>query len=452
MKIIIVGCGKVGYALSELLAAEGHDIVAIDQRSEKLSVVTGAFDIIGINGNGTSFETLKEAGIATADLLIAVTGSDEHNLLCCMIAKKAGNCKTIARVRNPIYHNEIEYLRNEFGIASIINPDAAAAQEITQIVRFPFALKVDTFAKGHIHLVHFRVEEDSVLAGLTLQEIRHKFKHPMLVCTVARGKEIFIPKGSFKVEVGDVLGVVAERGKLNSYFKQLSLPTAKAKNVMILGGGNTAFYLARMLVKIGVAVKIIEEDRKRCEELCELVPQATIIHGDGTDENLLIQEGLPETEALVALLDMDEENILVSLYSHSVSAATTITRVNRVNFNDIVNAMNLDSILYPRLITADYITKFVRSEKGSMNSDVESFYSLADGQAEVLEFSIKEDSDITGINLYKLPLRPNTLISCIYRNGKVIIPTGQDVILPGDTVVVVLKDYKISSITEIIER
>lgn len=452
MKIIIVGCGKVGYALSELLAAEGHDIVAIDQRSEKLSAVTGAFDIIGVNGNGTSFETLKEAGIATADLLIAVTGSDEHNLLCCMIAKKAGNCKTIARVRNPIYHNEIEYLRNEFGIASIINPDAAAAQEITQIVRFPFALKVDTFAKGQIHLVHFRVEEDSVLAGLTLQEIRHKFKHPMLVCTVARGKEIFIPKGSFQVEAGDVLGVVAERGKINSYFKQLSLPTTKAKNVMILGGGNTAFYLAKMLVKIGVAVKIIEENRKRCEELCELVPQATIIHGDGTNENLLIQEGLPETEALVALLDMDEENILVSLYSHSVSAATTITRVNRVNFNDIVNAMNLDSILYPRLITADHITKFVRSEKGSMNSDVESFYSLADGQAEVLEFSIKDDSDITGINLYKLPLRPNTLISCIYRNGKVIIPTGQDVILPGDTVVVVLKDYKISSITEIIER
>lgn len=452
MKIIIAGCGKVGYALSELLAAEGHDIVAIDQRSEKLAVVTGAFDIIGVNGNGTSFETLKEAGIATADLLIAVTGSDEHNLLCCMIAKKAGNCKTIARVRNPIYHNEIEYLRNEFGIASIINPDAAAAQEITQIVRFPFALKVDTLAKGHIHLVHFRVEEDSVLAGLTLQEIRHKLKHPMLVCTVTRGKEIFIPKGNFKIEAGDVLGVVAERGKVNAYFKQLSLPTAKAKTVMILGGGNTAYYLAKTLVKIGVNVKIIEENRKRCEELCELVPQATIIHGDGTNEALLLQEGLKETEALVALLDMDEENILVSLYSHSVSSATTVTRVNRVNFNDIVNAMNLDSILYPRLITADHITKFVRSEKGSMNSDVESFYSLADGQAEVLEFKIKEESDITGINLYKLTLKPNTLISCIYRNGKVIIPSGQDSLLPGDTVVVVLKDYKISSITEIIER
>lgn len=452
MKIIIVGCGKVGYALSELLAAEGHDIVAIDQRSEKLSVVTGTFDVIGVLGNGTSFETLKEAGIATADLLIAVTGSDEHNLLCCMIAKKAGNCKTIARVRNPIYHNEIEYLRNEFGIASIINPDAAAAQEITQIVRFPFALKVDTFAKGHIHLVHFRIEEDSVIAGLTLQEIRHKLKHPMLVCTVTRGKEIFIPKGNFRVEVGDVIGVVAERGKINSYFKQLSLPTAKAKNVMILGGGNTAFYLAKNLVKIGVAVKIIEENRARCEELCELVPQATIIHGDGTNESLLLQEGLRETEALVALLDMDEENILVSLYSHSVSSATTVTRVNRVNFNDIVNSMSLDSILYPRLITADHITKFVRSEKGSMNSDVESFYSLSEGQAEVLEFSIKEESDITGVNLYKLPLRPNTLISCIYRKGKVIIPSGQDSILPGDTVVVVLKDYKISSITEIIER
>ncbi|MBQ7358501.1 MAG: Trk system potassium transporter TrkA [Lachnospiraceae bacterium] len=452
MKIIIVGCGKVGYALAELLSAEGHDITAIDQRADKLSIVSGAFDLIGINGNGTSFETLKEAGIATADLLIAVTGSDEHNLLCCMVAKKTGNCKTIARVRNPIYHNEIEFLRNEFGIASIINPDAAAAQEISQIVRFPFALKVDTFAKGHIHLVHFRVESDSVLAGLTLQEIRYQFKHPMLVCTVARGKEIFIPKGNFKIEAGDVIGVVAERGKMNTYFKQLSLSTSKAKNVMILGGGNTAYYLAKMLLKIGVNIKIIEESKTRCEQLCEELPQATIICGDATDEGLLIQEGLKEAEALVALLDMDEENILVSLYSHSVSSATTITRVNRVNFNDIVNAMNLDSILYPRLITADHITKFVRSEKGSMNNDVESFYSLADGQAEVLEFSIKEESDITGISLFKLPIKPNTLISCIYRKGKVIIPTGQDSILPGDTVVVVLKDYKISSITEILER
>lgn len=452
MKIIIVGCGKVGYALAELLSAEGHDIVAIDQRVEKLSIVTDTFDVIGVNGNGTSFETLKDAGISTADLLIAVTGSDEHNLLCCMIAKKAGNCKTIARVRNPIYHNEIEYLRNEFGIASIINPDAAAAQEITQIVRFPFALKVDTFAKGHIHLVHFRIEEDSVLAGLTLREIRNHYKHPMLVCTVARGKEIFIPKGDFKIEVGDTVGVVAERGKLNTYFKQLSLSTSKARNVMILGGGNTAYYLAKALIKIGVHVKIIEENKKRCDELCELVPQATIICGDGTNESLLLQEGLKEAEALVALLDMDEENILVSLYSHSVSTATTITRVNRVNFNDIVNGMNLDSILYPRLITADHITKFVRSETGSMNSEVESFYSLADGQAEVLEFSIKEESDITGINLFKLPLKPNTLISCIYRKGKVIIPSGQDSIMPGDTVVVVLKDHKISSITEIIER
>lgn len=451
MKIIIVGCGKVGYALAQLLSTEGHDITAIDQRPEKLSVVASTFDIIGVHGNGTSFETLKEAGITTADLLIAVTGSDEHNLLCCMVAKKTGNCKTIARVRNPIYHNEIEYLRNEFGIASIINPDAAAAQEIAQIVRFPFALKVDTFAKGHIHLVHFRVEPDSILVGLTLQEIRYKFKSPMLVCTVARGKEILIPKGKFKIEAGDVLGVVAERAKVNTYFKQLSLSTSKARKVMILGGGNTAYYLAKMLLKIGVHVKIIEENKMRCEELCELLPQATIIHGDGTDESLLIQEGLPEAEALVALLDMDEENILVSLYSQSVSSATTITRVNRVNFNDIVNSMNLDSILYPRLITADHITKFVRSEKGSMNSDVESFYSLADGQAEVLEFSIKEESMITGVSLFKLPIKPNTLISCIYRKGKVIIPTGQDVILPGDTVVVVLKDYKISNITEILE-
>ncbi len=452
MKIIIVGCGKVGYTLVEQLSAEGHEIVAIDEIAEKVTAVTGAFDVIGLVGNGVSFETLKEADIAGADLLIAVTGSDEHNLLCCMIAKKTGNCKTIARVRNPIYHNEVEYLKNEFGLAMILNPEAAAAQEISQIIRFPFAQKIDSFARGHINLVHFKVNPDSVLVGRSLQEIRINLKSQMLVCLVTRGKEVTIPNGEFRIQAGDILGVVAEHAKVNTYFKQLSISSSRIKNVMILGGGKTSYYLARLLLKRGLHVKIIEQQQNRCEQLCDLLPKATIIHGDATDEALLLQEGIDDAEAIISLTNMDEENILLSMFCKDRSPAKIITKVNRVNFSGILDKLALDSIIYPRLITADYITKFVRSTAGSVGSDVESFYKLAEGRAEALEFFIKDASPVTGIPLQQLHIRKNTLICCIYRDGQVIIPSGQDSILPGDTVVVILKDYKINNIVQILER
>lgn len=452
MKIIIVGCGKVGYTLVEQLSAEGHNIVAIDERIEKLTAVTNAFDVIGIVGNGVSFETLNEADIAGTDLLIAVTGSDEHNLLCCMIAKKAGNCKTIARVRNPIYHSEVEYLKNEFGLAMILNPEAAAAQEISQIIRFPFAQKIDTFARGHINLVHFRVSPDSILVGRSLQDIRRDLKSQMLVCLVSRDKEVIIPGGEFRIEAGDVLGVVAEREKVNTYFKQLSISSSRVKNVMILGGGKTSYYLALNLIKSGLNVKIIEINKERCEELCDLLPQATIIHGDATDEGLLLQEGLENMGALITLTDMDEENILLSMFGKGCSHAKIITKINRINFSGILDQLALDSIIYPRLITADYIIKLVRSASNSLNSDVENFYKLADGQAEALEFYVKEESPVTGTPLQHLHIRKNTLICCIYRDGQVVIPSGQDCIMPGDTVIVILKDYKINNIAEILER
>ncbi len=452
MKIIIVGCGKVGYTLVEQLSAEGHNIIAIDERMEKLTNVTNDFDVIGIQGNGVSYETLKEADIAGTDLLIAVTGSDEHNLLCCMIAKKAGNCKTIARVRNPIYHNDIEYLKNEFGLAMIINPEAAAAQEISQIIRFPFAQKIDTFAHGHINLVHFRVEADSVLVGRSLQDIRLNLKSQMLVCLVNRDGQITIPRGEFVIQAGDILGVVAERAKVNTYFRQLSMSTSKAKNVIILGGGKTSYYLAKLLQKTGQNVKIIEIDLARCEELSENLPKATIIHGDATDHDLLLEEGLDEADAVVSMTDLDEENILLSMFCRKHSAAKVITKINHVNFSDILDQLSLDSVIYPRLITADYIIKVVRSASNTLNNDVENFYKLADGNAEVLEFYVKDNSEATGTPLQQLRIRKNTLICCIYRDGQVIIPSGQDSIMPGDTVVIILKDYKINNIDEILER
>lgn len=452
MKIIIVGCGKVGYTLVEQLSSEGHNIIAIDERREKLTAITNAFDVIGIEGNGVSYEILKEADIANTDLLIAVTGSDEHNLLCCMIAKKAGNCKTIARVRNPIYHNDIEYLKNEFGLAMIINPEAAAAMEISQIIRFPFAQKIDTFAHGHINLVHFRVDADSILVGRSLQEIRVDLKSQMLVCLVNRDGEITIPRGNFIIRAGDVLGVVAERAKVNTYFKQLEISTNRAKNIIILGGGTISYYLAKLLQKRGQYVKIIEIDKNRCEELSELLPNATIIHGDATDHSLLLEEGLEDAEVVVSMTDLDEENILLSMFCAGNSEAKTITKVNRINFSGILDQLSLDSIIYPRLITADYIIKLVRSASNSQNNDVENYYRLADGQAEALEFLVKDNSPATGVPLQQLHIRKNTLICCIYRDGQVIVPSGQDCIMPGDTVVIILKDYKINNIDEILER
>ncbi len=452
MKIIVVGCGKVGYTLIEQLSAEGHNITAIDERSEKLNLVTNAFDVIGVIGNGVSFETLKDADIVNTDLLIAVTGSDEHNLLCCMIAKKAGDCQTIARVRNPIYHNEIDYLKTEFDLAMILNPEAAAALEISQIIRFPFAQKVDTFAHGKVNLVHFKVDTDSTLVGQSLQNIRNELKCNMLVCLVTRGKNIFIPNGDFLIEAGDVLAVVAETGKVNSYFKKFSASLSRIRNVMILGGGKTSYYLARILIKNNIGVKIVEINRNRCEELSELLPDAMIIHGDATDQSLLSQEGLEDIGALVALTDMDEENILLSMFSKGCSPAKTITKINHINFSSIIDQLDLDSIIYPRLISADYIIKYIRSKSNSLNNDVENFYKLADGKAEALEFLIKDESAVTNKSLQQLRIRKNTLISCIYRNNEVIIPSGQDSIQVGDTVVVVLKDYKINNITEILER
>lgn len=452
MKIIIVGCGKVGYTLIEQLSSEGHNIIAIDERREKLTAVTNAFDVIGIEGNGVSYEILKEADIANTDLLIAVTGSDEHNLLCCMIAKKAGNCKTIARVRNPIYHNDIEYLKNEFGLAMIINPEAAAAMEIAQIIRFPFAQKIDNFAHGHINLVHFRVDADSILVGRSLQDIRMTLKSQMLVCLVNRDGVVTIPRGEFVIEAGDILGVVAERAKVNTYFKQLEISTTRAKNVIILGGGTTSYYLAKLLQKRDQNVKIIEMDKNRCEELAELLPKATIIHGDATDHGLLLEEGLADAEAIVSMTDLDEENILLSMFCNNHSEGKTITRINRVNFAGILDQLSLDSIIYPRMITADYIIKLVRSASNSQNNDVENYYRLADGQAEALEFSVKKESPVTGTPLQQLHIKKNTLICCIYRDGHVIVPSGQDCIMPGDTVVIILKDYKINNIDEILER
>lgn len=437
MQIIIVGCGNVGSTLAEQLNKEGHNITVIDTKSDVVTNVSNNFDVMGIVGNGAGYSIQKEAGIEEADLLIAVTGSDELNLLCCLIAKKAGDCHTIARVRNPVYSREINFIKEELGLSMVINPEDAAAMEIARVLKFPSAIKIDTFAKGRIELVKYRIEENSPLCDHTLRDISAKMKCDVLVCTVERGEEVFIPSGNFILRARDEISVVGSAENSVLFFKKLGVPTTRAKDAFIVGGGETAYYLAKQLLSIGIDVKIVEKDRERCEELSELLPQAMLILGDGTDRNLLLEEGLPQAESFVALTNIDEENIMLSLFVKSISKAKLITKVHRIAYDEIIEELDLGSVIYPKYITAESIIKYVRAMQNSIGSNIETLYRMNNDRVEALEFVVKKDSPIVGIPLQDLKLKPNLLISCINHKGNIITPGGQSRIHVGDTVVIV---------------
>lgn len=451
MKIIIVGCGKVGYTLVDQLSSENHDIVVVDIKEENVRSITDELDAMGIVGNGASYQTLLEAGIRQADLLIAVTNSDEQNLLCCVIAKKAGNCKTIARVRNPIYNSELEFLRKELGLAMIINPELASASSIARIFQFPSAIKIDTFSKGRIEMLHFRVTSDCRLNNYKLIHIRTTLKCEVLVCTVTREEQVLIPRGDFIFQEGDIVSIVSTPANAHIFFKRIGINIGQIHSALIIGGSTIAYYLAQRLLSAGITTTIIEINPKRCEQLSELLPEATIICGNGTDQNLLLQEGLEKVQGFAALTDLDEENILLSLYAKKVSHAKVVTKVNRTAFNSVLDDLKLDSIIYPRLITAESIIKYARSVNTSLHINVENLYKLDEGKVEAVEFLIKnENPRITNIPLMNLPIKKNILVCCINRQNRIIIPGGQDTIQPGDSIVVVLTGERLNDITDIL--
>lgn len=451
MNIIIVGCGKVGSTLVEQLNGENHNIVVIDVSEEKVKSITDELDAMGVVGNGVSYQTLQEAGIRHADLLIAVTGSDEQNLLCCVIAKKTGNCKTIARVRNPIYSTELAFLREELGLAMIINPELTAASEIARIFQFPSAVKIDTFSKGRIELLHFRVTHDCLLNNYELIHIRTTLKCDVLVCIVTRGDDVLIPRGDFVFQEGDIAAIVSTPTKANDFFRKIGIGTGKVHTAMLVGGGTMTYYLTRRLLAVGIDTKIIDQDPARCEHLSELLPKATVICGDGTDEKLLLQEGLDTVDGFAALTGLDEENILLSLVAKKYSHAKIVTKINRVNFNNVLGDIKLDSTTFPRLLTADVIIKYARSMNESLDSNVENLYTLEEGRAEALEFYIKEVSEVTGVPLLKMRLKKDLLICSITRGNQVIIPSGQDELRVGDYVVVVTTHSRMGDIKDILE-
>lgn len=440
MNIIIAGCGKVGRALAEQLSREKHDITVIDRKPEAIQQITNIADVRGVVGNGASFEIQMDAGIDTADLMIAVTDADEVNLLCCLIAKKAGGCQTIARVRNPVYHHEIHHIKDELGLSMVINPEWAAAMEMARLLRFPSAIDIDTFANGRIELLRFQLEEQNPLCNNKIKDLHMLSRCEVLICIVERGKEVLIPSGEVELKAGDMISVVASPVNASRFFKTIGIETNQVKNTMIIGGGKISFYLAKRLLEMGIQVKIIEKDRDACERLCEILPKAMIINGDGTDRELLAEEGLAKAEGFAALTNMDEENVMLALYAKSMSKAKKITKVNRNTFDTIIGSLNIGSLIYPKHITSETILQYVRAMQNSIGSNVETLYRLVDGNAEALEFVIKRKSEVTDIPLQELQLKPHILVCAINRKGKIIIPKGQDCIQEGDSVVIITTD------------
>ena len=450
LKIIIVGCGKVGSTLVEQLVLEGHDITVIDTNIEKVAELTNLYDIMGLEGNGASYSVQMEAGIENTDLLIAVTGSDELNLLCCTIAKQVGNCAAIARVRTPDYSKEIGYLREKLGLAMIINPELEAALEIARILYLPTALEVSTFAHGQAELIQFKIPEGNILDGITLAQLTAKVPNKVLVCAIERDGKVEIPSGMSEMKAGDVISFVAPRVTIKNFMQNISVKSTKVKNTMIIGGGKSAYYLASRLLHMGISVKIIEKDRKRCEELSTLLPKAVIINGDGTDAELLKEEGIEAIESFVPLTGMDEENIMLTLHARQLSDAKVITKINRLSFKNVITELNLGSVIYPRLITSESIIAYVRARRASIDSNIETLYHLFDGRVEAIEFSIGEASKITDTPLMKLKLKQQVLVAFINRNGRIILPSGQDCIRVGDTVMIVTTHKGFDEIEDIL--
>ncbi len=440
MRIIIVGAGKTGDTLIEYISSEDHDVCVVDTDPRQIEEAVNRNDIMGIVGNGADADILKEADAEHSDMLIALTASDELNILCCMLAKKLGVKRVIARIRNPMYTQQNAFMRREFGLNMIVDQDYEAALEISRILRFPSAIKLDVFAKGRLELAEFRLEEDNPLVGKRLADVSREYKMKILVCAVEREEEVFIPDGSFECRAGDKVYVTASHRELASFFKEMGIFRKKAKDVMIAGGGGIAYHLAQRLIESGMSVSIIERDEKRCIELSEALHKARIICADATDQAVLNEEGIDKVDAFVSLLDMDEENIILSMYANKKKVEKVITKVSRINIAEMLSAVAIDSIVSPRNTVANQILRYIRARANAAQHSIQTLYKLVNDKAEAIEFVISDGVDtqgLTDITLKDIQLKPNLLIACIIRERDIIYPGGNDVIKPGDTVVVI---------------
>ena len=449
MKIVIIGDGKVGYKLAKQLSSEKYDIILIDNNEEKLRKSIERMDVVCVAGEGGSVEVQQRADVPHADLVIACTSTDECNMLSCLIARRLGARHTIARVRNPIYYKQIDFLKKDLHLSMVVNPELIVAGDITRLLLFPDASKVETFVKGRVELVEFPIHCGK-LEGLSLSELYARFQVQVLVCVVESGETVLIPDGDYILKAGDKLHIAASHQNMEQFFKKIALRKEKIKNAMICGGGRVAYYLASQLCNLGMNVKIIERNRERCEELCELLPKATIINGDATEHDLLIEEGIEKTDAFIALTGMDEENIIMSLFASKQSVSKVIVKINEDRRAMMIDELGLDSIVSAKTATADAILGYVRARRNSQcSANVETMYQLLDGRVEALEFIIKSENAYTGVPLKDLNLKVNNIIACIARGRKIIIPNGDDSIQVGDSVVIITMTKQIRDLDDI---
>lgn len=451
MKIVIVGCGKVGISIARELNTAGHDISVVDNNRDAVRRLSESLDVMGIEGNGATYEVLAEAGSETADLVIAATARDEVNLYACLMARAAGVPHTIARVRSPEYTDDLYRVKDMLRLSMSINPELTEAVEISRLLRFSGALEIDSFAKGAVELIKILVPETSGVAGKKISQIDN-LKGRVRICTVERGGEVYIANGETVIMAGDKVSVVAKPEIAAKFFKKAGIAIGRCRDVLLLGGGKVSFYLAQRLIKAGVSVKIIERNQQRCEVLAETLHDATIIHGDCMDQDLLLSEGIEHADGVAALMDYDEENILISLYIRDVSKAKVITKINNESFDAIIGNLGLECVINPKTLTGEYIARYIRAMQNSLGSNVETLYRLHEDRVEALEFRAKSNSKTINTPLSKLNLKDDVQIICISRGSKIILPQGSDIILPDDSVVVITKIKGLSDLNDILKK
>lgn len=452
MNIIVAGCGKIGQAIVATLCAEGHDVTVLDKNAELISEITNIYDVIGVCGNSTDCDTLEEASIGDAELFICVTGSDEMNMLSCFLAKKLGAKHTVARIRNPEYNDRsLGFMRQQLDLSMSVNPELLVAQELYNILKLPSAFKVEYFARRNLEMIEVKLKNDSPLCGKKLSKLREKQNVEFLIGGVFRDGKVIIPDGSFELQAGDEVSIAAAPTDMQKLLKGLGILKKQARNIMILGGSKTAYYLAKMLSSSGNEVKIIEKNVARCEELSEILPKTVIIGGDGSQQELLLEEGLHSLDAFVALTGMDEENILISIFASNQNVPKVISKVNRDEMVKMAENLGLDCVVSTKSTTSDIILRYTRALNNTIGSSIETLYKFMGGKVEALEFKVHSDSDLLNVPIKDLKIKPGILVAGIIRAGKkAIIPKGDDVIMQDDRVIILSAEYRITKLSDIL--
>ena len=449
MNIVIVGAGKVGETLIGNLVHEKHNVTIVENDYEINDRIVNRYDVMGIVGSGLDRNILIEAGVDKTDLLIACTSRDETNILCCVLAKKIGARCTIARVRDPQYFKEMENMRTDLGLDYSFNPELATALEIAQVLKFPSARSVESFAGGRTRMAEFEITGDNPLVGKNLRQISGEYRSKILIGVVQRGNKIIIPHGDYVVEAGDLIHIIADEQELASFCKEIKIFKRRAKSVFIIGGGKITLYLAQELLKSGVSVKIVEKNEARAEELSELLPNATILIGDGTYQEVLEEENLKGNDACITLTGMDEENVIISLYAKQSNVAKIVTKIDRPSVLNLVNVLGLGTIVSPRNVIANDIVRFVRAYSSSKDEGADTLYKIGN-KAEALEFTVLEGFKGVDVPLKELTLKKSVLIGGIVRNNEFILPSGYSTLKVGDRVIVVSQEKQFTKLSQIL--